>query len=404
MSQEKNNVTLKVFALLIAVVLWSYVMYEVNPEETRESKNINVTFTNEHTLERQNLVVMEPEEVTISVKVTGKRSDMINFSFQSVKASVDLSGYTEGQRKVPIKVELDQSSKIKISSFEPKEVLFTFDKLITRERPVTIKTEGQLESGYIIGDLESKSQTILLKGPRSWINEVSEIVATVNLNGRKDSGNITAPIKLLDDQGNDVRGIEKEPSSIDIAVPILRTRKLPIELRIKNGLEENYEITGVSINPSSIGVKGSKEILELTTIYTEAVDINDLIEGIEILVDLDLPEGAELLDPSQKIRVSLKIEESSLKTFSYKLDELRIDNLDNALSLGEEEYLKDIQITVKGNKEEIEKLTKDDLQLYIDLNTFTEGLNQAYVNFNLPTGMTVKEIKPQAIEILLVPK
>lgn len=402
MSKERNNVTLKIFALTIAIVLWGYVMSEVNPDEERVIRNVSVTFTNKHTLDRQKLVVMEPEEVTVSVEVTGKRSDMIDFDTSSIKASLDLSGYTEGQRKVPTKVELDQSSKIKIKSWEPKEVLFTFDKLITKDKQVTIKTIGKLDPGYILGNLETKSQTVLLKGPRSWVNEVSEIVTTVNLENRKEDGKVSAPIKLLDDQGNDVRGVEMEPSFIDIQVPILRTIKVPIELQIANQLPENYEITEVSINPSNIDIKGSSDILKLITIQTKAVDINSLIEDTEMEVELNLPKGVELLNPNEKVTVTLKVQESLVKTFSYKLDEITIKNLADDLSIDEEDYIKDIDILLKGNREIIEDLNKEDLQVSIDLATLIEGRNEVYIKYELPTGVTVKEILPQPIEINLI--
>ena len=402
MNTEKNNITLKVFSFIIAIVLWSFVMIEVKPEETRESRNIKVTFTNEHTLERQSLVVMEPEEVTVTVKVTGKRSDMVDYSPEFIKASLDLSGYTEGQRKVPIKVELEGLNNIKISSYEPKEVLFNFDKLIAKEKTVTIKTIGELEPGYIVGELETKSQTVLLKGPRSWVNEIAEVVATVNLANRKEEGKVFAPIKLLDDQGDDVMGVGMEPSSIDIRVPILRTVKLPIELQIENQLPENYEITEVTINPSNIEIKGSKDILNITTLQTKPVDINSLIEDTEMEVELNLPKGVELVNPNEKIIVSLKIEESMIKTFSFKLDELKIENLSSNLSISEEDYLKFIEIKLKGNREIIEQLAKEDLEFFIDLERAVVGSNQIYIQYDMPTGITVKEILPQPIEITLI--
>ncbi|HHV39164.1 MAG TPA: hypothetical protein GXX70_06720, partial [Tepidimicrobium sp.] len=73
--EKKNNLTMKIFALIMAIVLWSYVMSEENPSITEEFKNIEVTLTNVATLERQNLVVLEPSEPTVNVKVSGKRND-----------------------------------------------------------------------------------------------------------------------------------------------------------------------------------------------------------------------------------------------------------------------------------------------------------------------------------------
>lgn len=402
MSKEKSDLTLKVFALIIAVSLWSYVMSEVNPERSKEYRNIELTLSNVDVLDRQGLIVMEPKDVKVNVRVSGKKSDMANFSSQSIKAKADVSGYSEGQKKVPIDVTLDQVSNIKIEGYEPREILFTFDRIVTKEKNVSIQTAGSLDQGYVLGDLQTKSQTILLKGPRTWVNEVSDVVVTVDLKNRKEDGNVTLPIKLLDDQGNDVRGVEKEPGTIDVNVAILRTTKLPIELQTENQLPENYEITEVTIEPSTIDIKGDKSILNLSSLQTKKLDINDLIDEVEHVVELNLPEGVQLLDPTQKVKIKLKIEESTTKTLSYKVNEIDIRNLEEGLSINEDDLVKDINIVVKGNKTIIETLTKEEIQLYIDLKDLEEGSHEVYTKFDVPTGIIVKEIIPQPMELKLM--
>ncbi len=44
-----------------------------NPEISKEYKNINVNLFNVSELERQGIVVMEPKDVKINVKVIGKK-------------------------------------------------------------------------------------------------------------------------------------------------------------------------------------------------------------------------------------------------------------------------------------------------------------------------------------------
>lgn len=71
MGKEKNDWTLKVFALIIAIVLWSYVMSEVNPVMTEEFRNVKVNILNEASLEREGIVILEPENIdNIDIKVT----------------------------------------------------------------------------------------------------------------------------------------------------------------------------------------------------------------------------------------------------------------------------------------------------------------------------------------------
>lgn len=404
MSKKRNDLTLKIFAFTIAMILWIYVMSEVNPEQSENIKNISVSFTNMDVLEKQGLILMDPKDATVLVRVTGNKSDYVNFSRESIKAQVDLAGYSEGQFKVPVKVVLNQFSNISIEKVEPSEILFTFDKLINPEKTIAIKTTGQLAENYVLGDIITKTQSVFVKGPRTWVNEVSEIVAEIKLDGRKEDIHVSVPLKILDDQGNDVIGVTKEPSVIDVTIPVFRKVTLPIELQLANQLPENYEITEITIKPNQIALKGDNNIVNLTSIQTKPVDINSLIEGTAVEVELDLPRKVSLLNPDEKIIVSLNIEEAFTKTFEFNLSEIEIRNLSDGLILDEESLSQTIQVIVKGKEEIIENLTKKDIELYLELNMFNEGTHRAYIGFNLPTDVTMKEIVPQPIDIKLINK
>ncbi|MBU5311494.1 hypothetical protein KQI38_05590 [Tissierella carlieri] len=404
MSKEKSDLTLKIFSVIIAIVLWSYVTSEseVNPDISKEYRNIPVTYTNKTALDRQDLVIMEPEEATVSVKVTGKKSDMAKFSREFIKAEVDLSGYSEGQVKVPINISLDQSSNIKIVGREPENVLFTFDKIITKTQSVTVKTKGNLDPNYVLGDILTKTQSVLLKGPRSLVNKVADVVAVVDISGRKENINVTEPIKLIDDEKNDVRGVEYEPSVVDVSIPVFRIVTVPIELNLQTEPPENYEITSITINPNKITLKGGNDIANLTFIQTKPVDINYLMENVDVPVELDLPENVSLLNPNEKVTISLKIEENFTKSFEYTLDEVDIRNLDGELTIDKDDHSKTIQVLAKGSKEAIENLTKEDLMPYLDFNMLDEGIHKVYLNFTAPIGITIKEISPQPIELKII--
>ena len=91
MSKVKNNWTAKIFALIIAIFLWSYVMSGVNPVITKTIKNVNITLTNISALDKQGLVVMDPKTATINVSIEGKKSDMDRFTSANISAEADLS-------------------------------------------------------------------------------------------------------------------------------------------------------------------------------------------------------------------------------------------------------------------------------------------------------------------------
>ena len=69
-------------------------MSEENPVITTD-KNISVNMTNIASLERQNLTIMEPKDVRVNVKISGKRNDVNKVTERDIIATVDLRGYKE---------------------------------------------------------------------------------------------------------------------------------------------------------------------------------------------------------------------------------------------------------------------------------------------------------------------
>ncbi len=402
MSKKKSDITLKIFAVIIALTLWIVVMRNENPEGTWEIRNIDVDFNNMEALEKSGLIIMDPKEAFVSVEVKGRTSERKELLTENIKAVVDLSGYSEGERKVPIKVTIGES-KMKVTNWEPKEILFNFDKIIPKDKAVTIRTEGKLAPGYVLGDVSVKPETILLRGPRTWVNKVAEIIADINLTDRKEDINVTIPIKLIDDKGeNIIGGVTNEPSIIDVFIPVYKTTTIPIEVQTVNELPENYEITDIDIKPDMITLKGKQDVVNLKSIQTKAIDINSFMEDIELLTELDLPDGVTLLNANEKIRVSLKIEEAFTKTFEYTLEEIDVRNLDPKFRIDLESFSDTVKLTLKGDKETIDGLSKEDIEVYMDLNMRIEGEQEIYLGYNVPSNISVSELTPQPIKFNLI--
>lgn len=378
-------------------------MSEVNPDRTETIRNISVAFNNLETLERQGLVLMEPKEATVTVKVRGRKFDMANFDAKKIKAFVDLVGYGEGQVKVPVQVVIEDSSNITVEKIEPSEILFKFDQLISKEKFVTVKTEGNLDPNYVLGEITVKPASIIISGPRSWVNEVAEAVVKVNLDGRKESSpDVTLPVQLEDDKSKVVSGVSYEPTYVDVNILIYRKVTVPIELQTENQLPENYEITNITINPSKIALKGDNSIAYLTSVQTKPIDINTLLENPTMEVELDLPSDVSLVNPNERITVSVVIEEVSRKTFDFTLRDVTIRNLEEGLKIRDEDLSKKISVNLKGSTELMENITEEDLGVYIDLYSFREGEHTVYFGFNLPTGIVVEAVEPQSIDIRLI--
>lgn len=404
MSKEKNNLTAKILSLVIAIFLWSIVMKEVDPEIEPYYRNVSVTLLNTGALERQGLVIMEPKDIKVNVRVAGRASDLTGdkFSAKNISASVDLSGWSEGEVRVPVIVDLQGVSNVQIVNSDPKDILFVFEKIVQKDIQVNIESEGEVAEGYVLGDLSTKSQTITIKGPRSWVNEVSKVVATVDVSNRNSPGKIARPVKILDDEGNEVRGVDKEPSMIDIDIPVFRTLSLPIELQTENELPEDFLIKEINIHPSTIDIIGDNSIEQLTKINTKVIDINSLLDKSTAQVELDLPDNVELLSPNQKVIISYIIENIGTRDFILNMEDLGIINLNEELIIDEADMNKEIIVTLKGTKSLLDSINIEDIKILLDLEDLVEGHHEINLIMEEIEGVTLEEINPEPLTINLV--
>lgn len=399
---KRNDITAKIFALIIAIILWSYVMDRENPIRPAEIRNVTVAFSNVSALERQNLVIMEPHEVTVNVRVEGATNELNKdrFSARNIVAQVDLSGYGEGQVKVPVTVGLiNQGQTVRVLNWEPKEILFTLDKRISVDKPVTIKTIGELPEGYVLGDLTTKSQTVQLTGPRTWVNEVSEAIVEVNINDRTTPDSVLAPVRILSDTGNDVRGVEKEPTLIEVNIPVYRKVTLPIELQTVNELPENLVLTDINISPSTIEVKGDNDVVNLTKIVTKPIDINSLLDQKAIELELDLPEGVTLVNPNDKVTMFYNIEENTSREFVLTTENLRVLNLDKNLIMDDLDPDTEIRVTLKGISSVLDTINEEDIGIYIDLIDLDTGTHQVDIQIEYIQESMIESIDPMQLTI-----
>lgn len=401
MNKEKNkNWTLKIFALIIAIILWSYVMSEVDPPFETEYRNIDVVFVNEAGLERQGLVILEPKEATVRVTVGGRRSDVIKAE-KDIVAKVDLSGYSEGTVKVPVSIEVPNN--VRLIDYYPKEILFKFDRLVRQESPVVVETTGKLPEGYVLGKPEVKPQYVYIEGPKSWVDSVERVVALVNIDNRKEDINVTVPIRLVDSENRDVRGVGKEQNVVEIFIPVYQVKKVPIELETTNQLPDNYEIVNIGIRPNTIEIQGKRDVLsKIDSIKTKPLDINLFLENNEMPVELEIPTGVKLSNPDQKVIVTIDIEESLTKTFNYTLRDVNITNIKPNLYISEEDLNKLITISLRGSISKIDSLNKEDIILELDLKDLEAGSHTVDILVKLEDGVEIVNILPESLQITLI--
>lgn len=400
MMKKTNNFTPKLLALLIAIFLWVYVVTDVNPEDYKTIKNVQVSLQNAAEIKRDGLVIMGNEDFKVNVRVDGKKSEIGKVKSENITAHVNLTGYGEGQYKIGVSANIQgTSANVRITNIEPRELLVSFERVITKEKPVNIVTEGNVAEGFVLNSVISKPQTILLTGPRSWVNEVAEARVLVNIEGRDTSTNLSLPILLLDDKGGDVIDVGKDPAMVEIGLNILQKKTVPIRLQTHGNLPDNYKLNELNVNPSTVTIKGDNNLNGIEYIDTKPIDINTILNNSVIELELELPEDVELLNPNEKHFLRYSLDEIIEKEFSIAFQDIEKRNLSEGLIL--EENIGRASVKLKGFKKILDELITSDIRLFLDLIELEAGPHDVAIGIEKIEGVDIELITPEFMPIVI---
>lgn len=392
-----------ILSLLMAVLLWLFVMTGKNPETYITYYNIEVELLNEDSLAYKDLVINDKKDWSVNVELKGHKNDFLYFNKENVKASVDLSGYTEGNLKVPVKVELiNSNSNLKVQDIEPREILFNFDKIVTQEKPFNLTILGELDEGLSFGKITKETNVIEVKGPRTIVNQVAEGVGIVDLAGRTDDAKLTVQVELVDSQKKKVEGLSFKPETIDVNIPINTVKTLPIELITIGELPDEYVRMNAEPSPQTIEVMGKKENLtNLVKVSTKPVNVVDIINNPEMKLELDLPSGVDLYDKESKVSVKLVLEKLVESQFVFAKDEIKLLNLADNLSAKIIEN-EDIVVTIMAEETIAADLKKDDISLSLNLDELDAGEYELEIGLKNTLMIQNYKITPSILTVKII--
>ena len=90
----RNNMSIKLISILVAVLLWMYVISEQNPYIIHIYRDVPVKLNN---LDTANFALKEGEAgFKVSVRVRGRRATISELTKSEIKAEVNLRGRMEG--------------------------------------------------------------------------------------------------------------------------------------------------------------------------------------------------------------------------------------------------------------------------------------------------------------------
>lgn len=305
---NKNDRKLIALSVLVAVIMWAFVMTSTNPSLSKTVRGVPLTIKNQEVMQKEGYALVGKDEISsVNVKVEGSRSDLASLSSDDLVASVDLGVPTEGIKTLNIKV--DGPSGIKVESTNPSNVNFKIEKIVKKDLPVEIKIPDKLKESKIINVSEQSTKKITVSGLRKNIDKVDKIILNIGKDEYLDGKIHDIEARPVDKSGKTVANVDLSQNDVSISFDVLQSKEVEIELDYEESLPKNMEVIEKKYSPKKVVIKGEKSIIDkIDKIKTEKIDLTNLKNNeFEKSLELVVPEAVEINDGDNFVNVYIKI-------------------------------------------------------------------------------------------------
>ena len=372
-----KNLALKIVSLLFAMLIWGYVMVEVNPKRVKTITDVPISFSGESSLHDRGLAVRGDRDdilrnVTVRVKV--QLTDYTGLDASDISASVSLRPVNKADT---YKLKIDATSSLgTVENVSPSEITIEVDELATMLVPIDVEYSGELPEGYWKSEPTLASQSIKVSGPRDDVSTISKAICTIDLEDRTISYNEAILLKYVDKNGDEIDTalfLDTLPSVV-VKMDVMRIVELPINAADAvfgaDALPANYEVYDVVATPPTVRVVGSENALSgLTGIKIENIDVSGSTSSVQQNVVITAPEGTTLLDdPNITVYVGIREKQDSAQ---FKGVPIETKGLGKKLTA--ELSAAECEVNITGRTSLMKLLQRKDVSVYVDLTGLTAG-------------------------------
>ena len=210
LKSKKFNIVL---AILAAVVLWAYVLGEVNPNTSDTIRGVPITFANEDMLEAEGLTILQTSAQAVNIHISGNRNDVNRVEAGDFTVICDVEGLQEGESTVRLTVTGPDT--VTIDRISEEKITVTVDELVTAEKNIEVVISGEVSADQEPYVVETSSDTVQVTGAATLIDRITSVNAIVDVGSVTDEmRTLTLELVPVDEQGSTVENVALSQSRI----------------------------------------------------------------------------------------------------------------------------------------------------------------------------------------------
>ncbi len=296
-----------IISLLLAMVVWIVATLESDPVTQREfASRIDIRLVH---LDSDVLLVNQPPQ-SARVTVRAPQSTWSRLTKDDILVQADIGHARNGDHVIPLKAVMTMPGEV--VHIEPSQIVVQLDIADRKTVPVVVGVSGEPALGYVAKQAQPDPAEVVVYGPASLVTLVAEAYAEFPLNGERLTVSDTLPL-VARGQGQEVANVQMEPAAVRVTLPIETRegyRTVPVVPNIPRHPPAGYTWQLESYEPDTITVTGPQSRLDsmAVPVVTEAIDLSDKTESLELEVGVILPNDIEPAVEGQTITVRITIE------------------------------------------------------------------------------------------------
>ena len=367
----KNKLGSLLLSFVIALGLWMYVRTYVYTDYEQTFYNVPVALEGKAMLADRQLMLLSDEDYEVNIKLHGSRQDISKINSGNIQLVADLSKISEpGEHKLTYNIIYPGDVPTGAVSAEknPDRVTLIVAKKKTKQIPIQVSYQGDVPADYIkdISALQLDHTYVEITGPEQVVDQIDHASITIDCEDRTETIYESYRYELQNAKNEpvDAAWITTNVSEVKVYLPVAMVKKIPLAVTLVDGGGATFDTTKLEIEPAYISVSGSETILNgLTELNLGTIDLAQVMEDMEREYEISLPEGIQNVSNLPTATVSISFPQ--LATREFTITEFEPLNLQEGMTW--EPLTKQLTITVRGLKSEVQRLSETDRLAQVDL-------------------------------------
>ncbi len=360
---KEKDVLLRLFAVIFAILMWLFVIEQENPDYSDRYRNIPLQIEGIEHLSRENLIIIDGGDATVSAKLTGKRDRMKLVSNDKLLAAVDVSSITEpGVYTLNYTVRIDVSD-VTVTEKNPQQITVEVARFTSASIPVEVELTGALASGLTYNGYTVTPNMITVRGPEDVVKTIQSAKIKYNLDGVAASVDTKLSYELLDTDGKKVNNdlLTVDTPAVEFRVPVTMTKQVALTVGYYSSDMLSEDLIRTTMSVSSLMLQGDPDVMrDLNQIQVGSISLRNAVETgkREYSFFFVLPNGVSYAEGQESVsRVDV-----TLDVPGYTTKEI-ITNSENFASSSSFSYpSQNLKFRVFGPAAALENLTAADFE------------------------------------------